>query len=403
MNQQEQNPHNARSPLPLLVIAIFSVLAFFLLISAGLLFALGLPALQLQGSGAGLSLHILAGGLFGLALLLLPGIYYNLRKFTNSARPALNFPALNDFFLLPSLVGLWALCLLAGELSLKNDLLSMFLLPGLNFLGIILPILFYLRISLRHLELPGVRFGWSFFGANLFVPPGLSMLLEALAVGIIVLIYLVFISVTPGLETTLLAYVTAFQASSQEQADVLNLAINIVNSPGVGLTLLGTFSVVIPIIEESLKLILLLPFLKRMRSANDGFVLGILCGAAFALSENIGFTSAGGEDWVLNIATRATAALPHMFNSGLLGWGLVSAWKYKKVGRLVGAFSAVLAIHGGWNALGLGLALDSLSPLENISTGFLPVNFLWITAWVLLALALSAGLVIFNHRLAKSV
>ena len=71
-----------------------------------------------------------------------------------------------------------------------------------------------------------------------------------------------------------------------------------------------------------------------------------MCGTAFALIENIGFTSAGSADWISSVAARTTTALPHIFNSGLLGWALVSAWHEHRYGRLLATFLAVILVHG---------------------------------------------------------
>jgi len=251
------------------------------------------------------------------------------------------------------------------------------------------------------LELPSARRTWSLFGASLIVSPTLAFILEGLAVVVIVLLYALYASFIPGLQATLKSTLNAFLARNGSEADSTRLAANLLFAPGAAFTALTTFSLAVPLIEETSKTILMWPLINRIRRPVDGFVLGTLCGAAFALAENFGFSSTGSADWTINVATRATAALPHMLNSGILGWALVSAWKEHRYGQLAKAFLAVILIHGAWNATSLGLAMNSLADYAIDVPFYLQYSYPWLSAWVLLAVGAFGGLIYNNTQMRK--
>jgi hypothetical protein len=115
----------------------------------------------------------------------------------------------------------------------------------------------------------------------------------------------------------------------------------------------------------------------------------------------MGFASAGAADWAANAAARATAALPHIFNSGLLGWALVSAWKEQRYGRLVASFLAVVLVHGAWNAISLGLALSEFSVYVAEVPALLQSSYPWYAAWAVLIVGSLSGLIFNNRQMRK--
>jgi hypothetical protein len=346
---------------------------------------------------------MLAGGTFLLAILLSPGFYFNCRKFFNKPKRSLNLPSFDDWIVFPALITTWLASLVLGYTISGSQIASTILLPLVNIFAIGLPILFYICISLRGLELPTARRGWSIFGASLLVSPALAFIFEGLALGVIIILFMIYASFVPGLQDTLKSLMTTFQSSNRNEAESMRLAANLIFAPGAAVAVLGTFSVAVPLIEETFKIILILPFLNRIRRPVDGFVLGILCGAAFALSENIGFSSAGSADWAVNVAARATAALPHMFNSGIFGWALVSAWKQHRVWLLALTFFSIILVHGTWNAVSLGLAMNNLAQYEANIPSFLQNSYPWIAAWVVLAAGSFVGLLFNNLQMRKKL
>ncbi|HNC09473.1 MAG TPA: PrsW family glutamic-type intramembrane protease, partial [Anaerolineales bacterium] len=50
----------------------------------------------------------------------------------------------------------------------------------------------------------------------------------------------------------------------------------------------------------------------------------------------------------------------HMTSSGLVGWGIASAFKEKRWGRLAGAYLSAVLIHGVWNACAAGAGISAI-------------------------------------------
>lgn len=348
-----------------------------------------------------LSMYLLAAGTFFMSLLLLPGIYFNARKFFGATDLTLHLPRINDWFFIPALVSAWSLTLVLGQLAAGHTILSILVLPIANIFAVGLPILLYIRISLRGLEFPSARRSWSVLGASMLLTPSLAVFFEAIAVGIIVLFLLIYANTVPGLRETFGTLLDSIKSGGTSDAEITRLTASLLFAPGASVAALSAFSFAIPLIEETFKLTVIWLYLGRIRRPVDGFVLGILCGAAFALAENIGFTSAGSADWAASIAARTTTALPHIFNSGLLGWALVSAWKEHRYGRLFATFFAVILVHGTWNAISLGMAMSGLASFVAEVPSILQNEFAWLVAWALLAIGTFIGLVYNNRQMRK--
>jgi hypothetical protein len=87
--------------------------------------------------------------------------------------------------------------------------------------------------------------------------------------------------------------------------------------------------------------------------------MGMLSGAAFALLESLNASGNGGADWAVIVSIRAGTSLLHMTVSGLVGWGIVSAFHEKKVLRFFAAYFAAVSIHGIWNACAIGAGIST--------------------------------------------
>jgi hypothetical protein len=396
----ESRPAN----LPALFISLFlgAGAAFMAMIS--MLFVLmGITTRQGIKNSDPLSIYVLAAGMFFVALLLLPGIYFNGRKFFGVPDHTIHLPKINDRFLIPFLIIVWGMALLVGQLSTRNNILSLLVLPIANVFAVVLPIILYIRISLRGLEIPSARRIWSILGASMLITPMLALIFEAIALGVIVIILLIYANTVPGLKETFTTLFEDMRAGVSNDEETTRIAAGLLFAPGAFIAALSTFSIAIPLIEETSKLAVMWFYLGRIRRPVEGFVLGTLCGTAFALVENIGFTSAGTADWITSVAARTTTALPHIFNSGLLGWALVSAWREHRYGRLLATFIAVILVHGTWNAISLGLTMSDVSTYVADAPALVQSAIPWIAAWGVMAIGTFLGLLYNNHRMRKAV
>jgi hypothetical protein len=400
MNQPASNHQSVAWPA--LLMSLFLLIGAVLMWMVALFFiVIGLTSgPELKNAGP-LGMYLLATGTFFIGLLLLPGIYFNARKFFGAADLTLRLPHVNDWFLIPALLAAWIATLVLGQLTAGHATLSILVLPVANIFAVGLPILLYIRIGLRGLEFPSARQSWSVLGASMLITPSLAIFFEAIAVGIIVLLLFLYANTVPGLKETFGTLIDGIKTGGVNDAEITRLTASLLYAPGASIAALSAFSFAIPLIEETFKLTVMWFYLGRIRRPVDGFVLGILCGAAFALAENIGFTSAGSADWAASIAARTTTALPHIFNSGLLGWALVSAWREHRFGRLLATFFAVILVHGTWNAISLGMAMSGLSSYVADAPAILQYDFAWLAAWGIMAVGTLIGLVYNNGQMRK--
>jgi hypothetical protein len=375
--------------------------ATLLLIGALLLVVMGLSSLPYMNTDEPLSLLMLAGGMLLMGLLLLPGIVLNARKFFGFSELSIYIPSIHNAILLPVLAIIWIAILVLGQAASSNTTTAILLLPVLNLLAVGLPILAYLRIVLNGLPLPAARRGWSLFGASAITAPLLISIFEAFAFLAFLLLFVLYATTTPGLDTALQSVIDTLQTNRSALDSLTKEFATLLLAPGTTVALLGLFSLAIPIIEEALKIILLWFYADRLRSPVEGFVLGVLCGAAFALVENIGFASTGTSDWTIGVFSRATAALPHIFNCGLMGWALASAWQKKKYVQLFAAYSTAIIVHGTWNALSIAFAFSSLGTFIADIPAIIETPIPAVATWGVLTIGLAAGLFFANHQMRK--
>lgn len=380
---------------------LLSVSALGLMGIALLLAVLGLSATSTIREDDALTLLMLAVGAFALGLLLSPGAYLNARKFFNLPEPRFGLRGLPAGLLLVTLFVAWVISLALGYSLSANPTLSLWLLPLVNVAALTLPVGIVLVISLKGLPLPSPRRAWSVFGASAVLGPTLAIFFELFAFIGFALLFMLYASSTPGLEVPFRLLMEELQNEMGSMDFISQQATTLLLSPGAALLLLGLLALAVPLIEEAFKVFLLWFYAGRMRSPVEGFVAGVLCGAAFALAENVGFSSAGAQDWLANVLTRATAVLPHVFNSGLVGWGLVMAWQRRDYFRLGLAYLAAVLVHGAWNGLSVALALNSISGFAADVSPLIETPLPAVITWVVLILGILLGLFLANRQMRR--
>jgi RsiW-degrading membrane proteinase PrsW (M82 family) len=120
------------------------------------------------------------------------------------------------------------------------------------------------------------------------------------------------------------------------------------------------------VIEEAAKLIVpaaIVLFWRKHRHPADGLLLGVACGAGFAVLETMGYAfvvliqSSGNLDAVQQVLFLRGVLSPaaHMAWTGLTAAALFTAaaerWRPRGVGRFVVVFVVVAALHATWDAL----------------------------------------------------
>ncbi len=241
--------------------------------------------------------------------------------------------------------------------------LNWIILPALTILVIVPPIWMLFGIGTNGIDL-GPR--WRFFsvlGLGMTVGPILMIILEMILLVVIILAGFIYLAVQkPDLFQEIINLTQQLQNETNPDF-ILNSVAPYVANPAVIATLLGYIAFLVPLIEELLKPLAVWAFAKKIESPAQGFAMGMLSGGAFALLESLNASGDGSVSWPVIVSIRAGTSLLHMTASGLVGWGIVSAFQDKKAGRFFAAYFSAVAIHGIWNACAVGAGISTIGEL----------------------------------------
>lgn len=293
------------------------------------------------------------------------------------------------------LLMLFPLVLFLGYLSDSTNITRNLVLPLFNVLSLGIPVIVLVWLAVRGLPKGSPQLGWGAFSLGLAIGPSIVMILELMAFVLVILGLVVSATVNPEL----MEVFSSLGAHSFEVSDpfvIDSLVGDLFNYPQVVFAFLVFLSVFVPVIEEFFKPVSVWVLLGRKLEPVDGWVIGTLSGAGFALFENFGNASVS-QDWIFTVLSRTVATIPHVFTAGLMGYTLALARTQKRYGQVLMAFLGVVAIHGAWNASFLLNIAASLTP-----TGGL-LDQKWAPVFLLMAGALALGMLIallrINRRL----
>lgn len=337
-------------------------------------------------TGAALAEFILAASYFALSLLLIPSTFYSLQHILGMQSKS--FRSAGSRFAVAVL--LVPLILLAGVWATERDLQPLILLTHLA--TTVLTVAWLAWVALRGIQLGSSQRGWGAFGSGLAATPLLALLVEGLALIFAGVIAVAYIQANPELQGTL----DVFSATTTPE-DVF-LALNTLTRDPV--LFIGAFlglSVFVPIVEELLKPIGVYLLLGRNLTNAQGFALGALCGAGYAIAETLLGNSTPELLLVGGVGRFGTTAM-HIFTAALSGYGLARArnegnWLLAPL-FLLGS----MVIHGLWNASVVFVVAASLNMTE-LSLEMAPVALGGICVLGLLAAGSILFLHVFNRRL----
>ncbi len=234
------------------------------------------------------------------------------------------------------------------------------ILPVLTLFVIVPPIWLLFGFGSRGLEAgPRWRF-FAIFGLSMTLAPLVMVVLEIiLLLLLIVLGMAVFALTEPSMFQEFMRIADIVQVETNEQI-ILGLLAPYISNPIVIAAGIGYIAILVPLIEELLKPLAVWLFALKIESPAQGFVLGMASGAGFALIESLNASADGTSSWPVIVSVRAGTSILHMTASGLVGWGIVSAFKEKRIGRLFAAYFAAVLIHGLWNAAAAGTGLSAI-------------------------------------------
>lgn len=283
-------------------------------------------------------------------LLLLPSAILSLAHLFNKPLPRLkldNRVAVLAFIVLP-------LAILAGSWLLESEL--HIALPPVHILAASLSVAGLVWLGLRGLKL-GPRLTWGAFASGLTAAPLVASILE-----LIVSLGLLIIGTLYVLNTPLLAnqipHIEAVLPTLQDGEAILALLHDFFNDPFILSLLLLDLSLFTPLIEELFKPIALWILIWRRPITNaQGFAIGLLGGAGFALMENL--FSASILEWAGTTTVRFGATAFHIATAGLMGWAIARAKNDAKALNVFLVYSFNILLHGLWNGI---VVLQSFTP-----------------------------------------
>ncbi len=319
--------------------------------------------------------------LFMLALLCLPSVISSLSaasggnptRWLSAPMPALNW--------LP--VVLFVLTLLIRLVILPEDPTPGFLPAGLTALAVVLPALWFLRLGAGSQWGKNRKRNSGLLTFSLSFTTYFILILEMVLFFAVVIGVLAALARNPQVMEVLENLMPLLEGANLAPEELIELLAPLLSTPPIFIGILLLVALVIPMIEEAFKTLGVWLLKGRGISPAEGFVAGMFSGAGFALVEGLlnsaSVASSASTDWLGFIVGRLGGTLLHIFNGGLLGWAMASAWQGKKPAKVVGIYFLTVLLHGIWN----GLAILELSP-QVIASGNLTYIFLAVYALILL-------------------
>jgi hypothetical protein len=370
----------------MVIMAGFSLFVF--LGGAGTMLIGGLFALIGPLSDASSAANIFSYALSGLVLsvLLLPTFIFNIQRLSGKI-PITSRLLSGRLEKIPLwlLVLLFLLMVAAGTILLQFDAATWLTMPLVNVLTLGLPVLIVMRLGTNRLGSGSLQQRWSAFTTSMVFSPALVFFIEIIGFIFVVIIF-ALIGPTWFPQFTDAVVDLGWQMQNGSPAQLEAFLLEILQKPGVVAIILSFLSIFVPVVEEILKPFAVWLLARRPLSPQDGWILGLLGGAGFALLENLGNVAID-EGWTFVALARFGATALHMFNTGLIGYTFVLARKENRYLRLLLVVLGTFVIHGLWNGITIFATVRTLaSPAGSITT-------VWPPAFIALLATITAGLV----------
>jgi hypothetical protein len=301
-----------------------------------------------------------------------------------------------------ALVILVGIAVLIGHLVTTNGMVNWIILPLLTLAAVSLPILILLGLGIRKLPLGARWQSWNVLGIAMTLAPFLLIVIESLVMIFIVVLAVVIIASQPELarEMERLSRQLYFIGPNPE-AMARQLA-PLLTRPGVIGVALTYFAVIVPLLEELIKPLGVWLFANRLSSPAQGFALGALSGAGYALIETLG-VSAQTAEWASLLLSRIGTGILHITASALMGGAIAYAVRERRYFRLFRTYLASVSLHGLWNTLAILYTFSTLTEYTE-QQGFLAGLQLPVSIGMgILAVAMLGILTLSNRRMSSTI
>lgn len=290
---------------------------------------------------------LVASTLIVIGLLLLPVAWLSLQRLRGLKFDSLVLPPLRLWAWI-SIPGLWILVMVLATLYYDAPGASWYV-PFLHFLSIALPIYLVIRIGANRIPLGSSQRAWGVFGIGMTLAPLLAVIAEFTMIALGIAVVAVYLGFNPDKMVAVEQLVNQVEQASDLDSLVYTVG-PLLQNPLTLLTALAFLSFLVPVIEETAKSLGVWLVADRLKSPAQGFALGILSGAGFALAESLSASLTADNSWAVTLTTRAISGSMHMLATGLFGWGIAYARLEKRYLRLVGMSLLAILLHATWNA-----------------------------------------------------
>jgi RsiW-degrading membrane proteinase PrsW (M82 family) len=259
-----------------------------------------------------------------------------------------------------------------GLIAQNVPVIAVYVFPPWHFLAAVIPPLGMLAFAARRL---GATSGlsslltvltWGALGAT-----PIAVVLELATGALLFLFGAVVIALSPDSQR-LLEQMQSMFLRTRGMLDT-SAAMSLVTNPVVALGILFYFAGVVPLIEETLKTLVLVFIAPQRTRLQDAVLWGMAAGAGFAIIENTFNTTSVLSLWVLFVFTRLGATTMHVANGITMGRGWYAARVEGRWSRLFTAFLTSVFFHALWNGLAIALSASALYLTSNPQSGWLAV------------------------------
>lgn len=369
----ETSPLQGRAQIYTVAQVVISSLGFLTSILGGfvlLLIAITSFASDTQALQQSSALLVLAWTSLFVGFLFLPGLYTGIQRIRRKHLPTIP-PNLGHRLLFAGLV-VWLISLfitfVGSNWSWVGVLNSIFVLPL-----VILPLIFLVVFGARKLSLGSPVRTWGAISFNFFVTMPVALTAEMIIFAIIIFIIIIWLTGNPELLRQVMAYSQQLTQAQMDPAVAEKIVSELFKQPLVLNGSLLVIALIVPMLEELLKPMALWFLAGKKLTPSQGFVGGLIGGACFATLETLGAIGAPTDiSWFGLLLGRMGTGLLHVTLSGLVGWGLASAFYNGNWKRFLGNYLAAAFLHGTWNLFALLSGIIPLLPFSD-EIGSLPV------------------------------
>ncbi|HJQ13108.1 MAG TPA: PrsW family glutamic-type intramembrane protease [Anaerolineales bacterium] len=288
--------------------------------------------------------------------------------------------------------------ILTGSQISGIEPLNWVVLPLLTLPAVVLPLVVLLALGAQTLPLATRWQSWSVLGLGMTLAPLLLLILETIIAIVLLIGGVIYVSSQPELFSELQGVARQLMVLGPQSEAVQDLLSPYLTSPGVMVMALLFIAVLVPAIEELCKPLGVWLLAGKLNSNAQGFTLGVLSGAGYALVETIGVSGQASE-WAVLLFTRIGTGLLHITTSALMGAAIASAWRERRYQHLIGTYLFAVLLHGLWNAFAMLFTFSTLAEFLD-QPGPLGTLQPWLIAFmILLAVGLFVILTTSNRRM----